>query len=433
MWLFVFLLLGVLGLPWVQVRLGDWGFAHGLKLGNSDAISGWYEEDITNGIHYRGLVDPPIRWRDLELVARGDEDAVEQFRASVGRVLDRPSLEIEAYSSYRFSTGTPYQHISLHEAGYTTHDGPNGDDETLRYSFFDNDYQQIGWPSTWVSRNISHWYCFEPERFSQEGLRSIEGDMVHTQTMKRSIHWKNILFASSLVVFVGWLASRVSTWRGVGRRRSHCVGVAITGLMVIAMLLAGTNRPQSPSHAVFGQLKSSQIASEQVFDREGIDAFLVSDEQVQDLAGSMLEEFGEMKVPNDLVGLGVQCPVDYTGETYTYGFRRFRLVDFDTLGMTRLEQDGTYSGLPLLERDHGWSWRSSNGFAWVNRGWGQPRMANYGVLIEYQNVFFVVVGLYVFWRLMAWGSSAWFWRRQRRRIKRGVCIWCRYPVDGAGN
>ncbi len=428
-WLFVFLLLGVLGLPWVQVWVGEWGFADRIGLGNSRAIDGWYEEELYNDVAYKALIDPPVRYVDLGRVARGEEDAVEQFRLSVGHALGKQSMLEEAYSSYTFSAGTPSQYINLNDGGYSAEGDPTTINGSVQYSFLVREYQLIGWPSSWRSTNTLRWYGLDPESVSTNELLSVERDMVQVYKVEEHIRWSNIFFAATLAVFIGWMLARICLWRRVDRRRSCIAGVAVAGAFVAVVLFVGLQERGFPSRSLSGRLLPPSTLPQYVIDHQKLQGILGADEQVQALAASVLEDLGEMSSPNALIAIGVQCPVHMTNDVYSYGVGRVRLLSFEAYEMTRLELDGTFTKLPLLEEDRVWSTWSGNGMFAAARGWGQPEMVNYGVLIEYQNIFMVGLGAYVFWRLMAWVAGAWFRRRQRRRARRGVCVWCRYPVE----
>tara|TARA_R110002072_G_scaffold42064_6_gene117679 strand:+ start:25738 stop:27162 length:1425 start_codon:yes stop_codon:yes gene_type:complete len=432
-WLFVFLLLGVLGLPWVQVWVGEWGFADRIGLGNSMAIDGWYEEDLYNDVAYKALIDPPIRYVDLERVARGEGDAVEQFRLSVGHALGKQSMLEEAYSSYSFSVGQSGQINPLRDGGFIKVGEPDGVDEAVDYGFLSMDFQRMGWPSTWVSTNTIRWYGFDPQLVSVDRLLDIDHDMVHAYKAEQAVLWDNILFAATLAVFIGWLSARLCLWRRVDRKRSFVARVVIAGVCVSLVLFVGLQERQLPSRPLSGRLLPSSTLPQYVIDHQKLQGILGADEQVQALGTSVLDDLALTKTPNALITMGVRCPVHMTSDVYSYGVGRVRLLSFEAYEMTRLETDGTFTKLPLLEEDRVWNTWSGNGMFSARLGLGTPEMKNVGLLIEYQNIFMVGLGLYVFWRLMAWVAGAWFLRQQRRRARRGLCVWCRYPVAGAGD
>ncbi|MBL4699087.1 MAG: hypothetical protein JKX70_09675 [Phycisphaerales bacterium] len=424
------ILLGVLALPWVQVAIGhwSWGFGHQLRVGNIFAVMDDRTDIIPGRTQYRALAEPPMRWLDLVLVAQGDGDAIEHFRRAVEGTVEYPSNFEKMYSSYEFTVGTPRYFFNPDNGGYT-----RTQEDGYQYTLLNKEYASVGWPDPWIGDLTTHWYRPDPERFSESGLRSIEDDLVHIAVVDRTIRWRNILFIAGLVVLSGNLARRVCVWKRVGRRRSFVVGFVVTVVLAAGVLVAGMPWRHVPGHGVTGHINPATGGmAARSWDSDELEAILSTDEQVRVLAETLLEDFGEMTDPNELVALGIGSSVGERMYALSFGYGqvgKFRLMQYMQGGLARLEDDGSHTSLPVLEEGVGWSLRRANGSFIFGRSDGEPAMILYGGLIDYRNVFFLCVGLYMLLRVIRWVGWKCSRRVQRRRIRRGICAWCGYPCE----
>lgn len=427
-WLVMVVLLGVLGLPWVQVAIGHWGFRNGFySLGNINAL---YDDRADIDVHeaeYIGLIDPPIRWGDLERIALGDPDAIEHFRVSVLQVAESSRGYRNAYMTYRFAIGTPRYYFNPEHGGAWKFP-----DDDYPSTFINRSYRFSGWPSYWVNEETEHWYWMDPVRIDEPELLDID-DLVHLEKVERRVYWDNILFAMSVVGFLGYVGFRVCVWRRVQWKRGMCIGALIAIALGLVVFTVGRKQKDFAGHGVLAQMNPVVQSTQKPLGLEELKAVVSTDAGVRDLAASLVDEFGEMESPSDLVAIEMSSDVGEGAYMLSFGYGYFRLIGLNVLESARLEKDGSYTEVPVFNEQSGSrsgskSW-VRNGIASLIWGWGKPVAKVYGVLVEYQNLFFVGIGLYVFRfvvRLIGWGV---FRLIQRRRMRKGVCAWCTYPCD----
>lgn len=423
-WLSVVVVSGVVASPWVQVWLGYWGYRHGMSVGNMNAVMDDRVVDVVPGDSmYQALVEPPIRWRDLELVAQGDVDAVEYFRRAVEQVVEYPSNINQAYSSYEFVIGTPKYFFNPGNDGYR-----RIEDGEYQYAFLNKEYAYIGWPDPWVGEKTTHWYRPDPERFSEAGLLSVKDDLIDIDMTEIDIRWRNMLFVAGLVVLSGYVIGRVCIWRQVDHQLSIHVGFVVMIVLAAGVLVTGMQQRNVHGWGITGYMNPANKGVQRAWDNVELEAILESDEQVRVLAETLLEDFGEMTQPSELVALGIGSSVGEGMYALSFGYGQFRLMSFALLETARLEDDGSYTILPVLEVQNGWNIWRRNGIFSLNRSWGKPAMVSYGGLIEYRNLFFVVLGFYLLLKILGWITRRWSRRIRKRRVKRGECAHCRYPI-----
>jgi hypothetical protein len=424
-WVGLVFLLGVLGLPWVQMAIGHWGFRHKLfNVGNINAVMDDRGDFEPGDMVYQVLAQPPIRWRDLELVARGDVDAAEYFRQAVERTVEYPSNFSMEYSEYEFAVGTPKYYFNSDSVPSRSEDGE------YQFTLLNKEYASVGWPDPWVGTLTTHWYRPDPERFAHEGLRSVEDDLIHVATADRKVRWRSVLFVVGLVVSIGYLAGRVCVWKRVGRRRSVRIGFIAMGVLAAGVLVAGMSRRNVPGLGITGYVNPVVQGVERSWDIEELEAVLASDERVRVLGQTLLEDFGEMTEPDELVALGIGSSVGSGMYFLDFGygpFGQFRLMSFLVGETARLEDDGSYTVLPVPEEVRGWNFHIGNRGIMLSWSPGKSAKTMYGVRIDYRNLFFMAVGVYVLLRALRVVGFWWARRVQRRRLGRRVCVWCGYP------
>ena len=414
-WLLVLFVLGVIGSPWVQVRLG-----------NRDAIWG-YNEILPAQYSYVPLADPPVRWRDLVRAADGDADSIKQFQKAAGVFILRDTALPKEYESYSFEIGRPDQTYQFGpDSGYVG----EFEGEDFAYTLRRYESETIGWPIGWVYHIKNYSYAYGDRRFGEDRLLSVEGDMIEVLLESKRYLWGNILYVGAVCFVLGLAAWKVCLIVGVARRRSMVVGLIASGLAVGVVLVVGSQyRVVYDEAGLTGGFSGMLGTKQRDWDRVKIEAMLLSDEQTRVLAQSLIEDFGEMIHPNELVVCAMGRRVGPRFEEYEYGLWGFNLLRAGSNSYWRSEQDGALTQINFPLQPSVKQAGVQVGFGSVEVWWrgGVNRLDGYGVSVFNRSVLLASVGMYVLWRAMVLVGGLWYRWVQRRRARRGGCVWCGYP------
>ncbi len=406
----IVLMLAVGALPWVQDRLGNW-----------NAI--WDDGPNYGGSSPVGLIDPPVRWADLERVSEGDPRAIEQLRLSIENLPEWYRLYAGDTDgiTHAFNIGLAQSLWATHESDHVTLDGK---DYAYRLSSVES--RGIGWPSVWMTKEIRHLYAYGDQRFEAEASTlSVDADMTHASSSSMQIRWGNIAYTILLVVICGFGVRRACLMVGVCQRRATMVGVLVLLVVGISSLIGGFRSGSISEQAIYGHFGLALSENKRDWHWDEIEDALRSDSATQFFAQTLIDEFGEITHPNELVVLSSSANIGESSYDLNFGYWRFRLLNLGHTKQYLRDVDWTAT---QIDFDRDVPFFFANGMASVGITAGSPK-SYYGALILHRNIFFVLVGLYVIWRGLRWAA----WRQQRRVVRRrqakSVCIWCRYPCS----
>ena len=426
-WLVLVSLVGVMALPWVQVWLGEWGWRYGVRVGNYSAV--WeYEPIAPRELGYRALIEPPVRWKDLRLAGEGDLEAIDLFRRSLqgfGRMYVRDGSVGER--ALVFGVGSPV-FDPMARSGTIVVDG-----EEVESSFSSYGYSTVGWPVAWASYSTQRLYARGDQWDTEDRFLSVEEDLVSSSVTTRRIRWLNIVFLVIVGSGLCVAGRRVCRWRGMSSGRGWSVGLAVSGVYACVVLSVGLGgRSVYGNDGINGAFEPVRMTDQREWGVDGFFERLESDDQTRLIAQGLIEGFGEMTGPNEFVLVGVVNDIEEGYMHIQYGLGGLRLFSFSRTWFVGFEADGSSRSVMVPEDNVVSGLWFGDGYAGANRSFGASARSVYGVGVGYLNIIIAGVAMYVVWRLMLWVG----WRMsslvQRRRVRRGLCVWCRYPCVDEG-
>lgn len=415
----------VLAMPWVQTKLG-WRIA---------------EMDHTELRDPRPrilpMVDPPVRWRDVQAAAQGDTEAIELIRTGISDSipLSHTSLDAE-HTTLRVDMiqnkfREPGSRVRMRQ--YYDHDAGERFRQLL-YVRISSDFTGYGWPYSWHRQFGARLIDYEenvyesnPMGVAPEPTSTVEHDYFERWS------WAGIVASIAFVWWSGWLAAVIL--RKVGVKKSLCTAVrwcVVIGLLATSLLI-GLN----PTHKETPTLYSSaheKIPADADSRERSIDELreLISDDEgVRQIVHRLIERHNALDRPNALVGLISLSPVRSSMYSLRFGYWGESGLDYSRMSYFTVDEDGTATPI-ARERS---SQRNSR-FNLSLRAMtisvlsGNPPNTRHLIRIDFALLLTWLAGLAILLHALRWCVRPFYRRVQKKRAKRNLCIWCKYPVPG---
>lgn len=421
--LWLLLLLGslVLAMPWVQTRVG-WKFA---------------EMDHTTLRDPRPkivpMVDPLVRWRDVHSAAAGDNASITLLRQAISESIplthsalnpELTTLQIEMVQNEFLEQGS-----KAHMRQYY-----KGDSEDALHRILlirdTNEFTRMGWPYVWhndmSTRLIDYQevaYSSNPMGIDPEPTSNIEYDH-YTQWS-----WMGIVASIAFAWWSGWLVSRVLK-RMRARPMVSTIGrwTVVVGLLSTSLLLGlqprtsrNVSRFSSAHEAIPSTIDPQTRSIEEMHEQ------ITEDAGVRQIAQQLIERHTTLDRPNALVGLISFSPVRSTNYALRFGYWGETLLSYSQISRFAVDEEGitipVSAGARRNQPFHISLQRIS-----MNLLAGTNRNTRYLLSIEFAMVLTWLTGAWLLLRLLELAFRPFYRRIQRRRKKKGKCIWCKYPL-----
>lgn len=417
-WLCLLFCSVVLAMPWVQTRAG-WDLAEM----DQTAIRDPRPRIVP-------MVDPLVRWRDVHAAAAGDADAVTLLRRALTESIplthstlnpEFTTLQVEMVQNEFM------EHGSRAKLGRHIRTGSN-----LLYSIRDGiEFTRHGWPYTWHHSFNNRLINYEEVVFSSnpmgidpEPLLTVEYDH-HARW-----YWSGLLASLALAWWSGWLVARVL--RGIRARRSIRIAgrwIVVFGLLLVSLILG-----LQPKKTISGNRFSSAFETIPT----PIDPFTQSIDEVRDLiddddgvrliAQRLLDRHGTLDRPNALVGMIAYNPVQSASYALNFGYWGETMLSYTQISRFFIDEDGNVTPVSNgIGRRNQLFHLSVQGLSFNLRA-GKDQSTRYLMTIHFATVLIWLTGAWLLLRLLELAFRTIYRRVQRRRMKREVCIWCKYPI-----
>jgi len=413
-WILFVIVFAVLALPWVQVRLGNRFAIHDFRKPREPRLSQY------------PLIDPVVRWGDMVLIAEGDEEATLKFREAIGQYDGFFQRKVWSNNS-DFSFDVVFDERSCRLTRTM-------DEELalrIRLKSYRGDSEFVGWPNRWITRSKSHKFAYQETEKEDEMKGLIDEPVIHREVDIRTRYsWENILISIGLLCMLSYGIWRVCIWKGMGERKSFAVVSIFFIVSSLGMFFMALNHPRSYGsyHSVYGY-ESLAANDPQVWDSDEMLEAVGSDDGIRAIARSSLEAFGEMKRANALVSLSEQGRFSSSSYSLNYGLTSRPFFAFTSTEFFHMNDEKTFTHAPIPWENIA----SSISLKWqglsIRLAPGKAPASLYNIRIDLLRIGVYVFGFFVVLKILRGIIGIMYRMVQRRRKRRNVCIWCKYPLS----
>lgn len=414
----------ILALPWVQTKLG-WRLA---------------EMDHTELRDPRPralpMVDPPVRWRDVQAAAQGDPEAITLLREGISEAIpltqtarndERTTLRVDMVQNKFYEHGSRAGMRRFYE----------NDDDLMRRMMcisVSNEYTGYGWPYSWYRLFRTRLIDYQEVVF-QSSPMGVDPEPISTEGFDdyERWHWTGIVASIAFAWWSGWLAAiilrKLGAARSVYTAARWCVAIGL----LTAPLIVGLDPTPQVTKTRFSTAHE-KIPSQVDPRARSIDEMreLISkDAGVQQIAHRLTERHNTLDRPNALVGLIAFNPVQSSAYMLRFGYWGESGLNYSRMSYFTLDEDGNATPVAREQSPH-----NKNRFhislrgVTINTVAGNPPNTNHLVTIDSAMLLTWLSAMAILLHVLRWCARPFYRRIQRRRLKRGLCIWCKYPVPG---
>jgi len=421
-WLLLLLALLVLAMPWVQTRVG-WRYAEI----DSSSITDPRPRTIP-------LIEPLVRWRDVEAAARGDLAAIERLRSGIKETMPDSISRMDAdYATVQFEMiqNSYHEHGSRADMRRYFESDSTGSLSSLLAIRSSSEHEYIGWPYRWSGAYTTRLLDYQEVVSSSNPMGPDPEPTIETEyETHRFWRWDGITASVLFAWWAGWLAGIVlkrlkakRAWR-LGARWAVVLGLLTTSLVL------GFRPSVTESNNTFSTAYEAIPSSTDPITRPQAEMMelLEEDGAVQRIAQELLDRHSTLDRPNALVGLIAYNPLKMSSYMLRFGYWGATAASYSQFGHFAIDEEGNMTQVPVQRSPNHRTFHASIHGLSINLLPGSKPNTRYSIGIQFAMVLIWLTGAIVLLRLLELSIRPFYHIIQLRRILHKKCVWCKYPL-----
>lgn len=423
------LLLCLMALPWVQQQLG-----------NQRAIIEFSTPGPASDIGQKSTIPMtrPIVWhRDLRKDNGTNQQAIHDLRDNITACLDAPPRV--------FSSDEIVYRISLIQNKFAT-GGSNGglldrlgDDaspELLDLMKIDTQRESItyGWPFAW--RTELNATSIEYDEGNPDGIRADqaipEPTITTSQRSRVMWDWPGVAATAASVWWIAWFTHTVLHSRGMpARKRAGLIVTLACAYLTLTLILGTRGNRNDLSIGTAVSMEEIQAPTKgTTYTAAELREIITEDSAFESFVGELNERYAQVDRPNALIGLIAEDDISTRTYTMQACYWRHPLISYLSYIQFRETADGKSVPAPRNRTaDPRRVLLNTNGLVIRAEPASEPGSLHV-VAIHFAEILLWMTGAWILLHALRWCVRPFYRRIQRRRVKRGLCVWCKYPVPG---
>jgi hypothetical protein len=293
--------------------------------------------------------------------------------------------------------------------------------------------RSYGWPFAWLYQSTYTFLDYQEAPETDALTDDAPQPIVNISTETRSTwRWDQIIATVFLFWWAAWLFRKVTRKRVPNRSLRLRMLCGFTLICVATALIAGLNRTPGFASPTSSSFVMEEIPSSTQGDRFSDTTLSSTSTNAAELhrhAQDITDRYKDIERPNALVGLIIEDDVISDNHLMQVGYWGTSLFQYTRLTQYRETPDAQTTPVPRVRVPGRRLFVIESSGATFRLAPSSDPGSLYVVSLSFARILLWITGAWISYHLLRQLTRPLYQRVQKKRAKRGLCIWCKYPIS----